>query len=206
VNEDIIVPEGAEAEFGDEPCIVDNDLQDPIERERYRLFYLQARAGGCSEAESDMAAADNLASEQMSCDVLIDGPIKVEWTELGEGYNGDYDEEDEDDEELLRFDTYIRIEALEENPERKHNIWGYPALTAQQLWDSYPDGWVPVEDGSWCTEFRASATPAQRLAGLQVLMKEFRQTLLDGDSFKGRATFMSRMSLADLPGMAQETV
>lgn len=36
---------------------------------------------------------------------LIDGRYKVEWVNLGEGKDGDYDPSDHDDVELLRFDV-----------------------------------------------------------------------------------------------------
>jgi hypothetical protein len=36
---------------------------------------------------------------------LIDGKYRVEWVHLGEGKDGDYDPNDPDDVELLRFDV-----------------------------------------------------------------------------------------------------
>jgi hypothetical protein len=41
-------------------------------------------------------------------DDLTRGDVCVSWVELGEGYNGDYDEEDPEDVELLRFDVLVR--------------------------------------------------------------------------------------------------
>jgi hypothetical protein len=49
---------------------------------------------------------------------LTKGPVRVAWTRLGEGWCGDYDPDDPDDEELLRFDVYLRDEAGEYQPVR----------------------------------------------------------------------------------------
>ena len=38
---------------------------------------------------------------------LIEGEYKVAWVNLDEGYNGDYDPEDEEDENLLRLDVEL---------------------------------------------------------------------------------------------------
>lgn len=38
------------------------------------------------------------------------GPVQVAWVCLGEGYNGDYDPRDPEDELLLRFDVTVKDE------------------------------------------------------------------------------------------------
>ena len=38
---------------------------------------------------------------------LVEGEYRVSWVNLDEGYNGDYDPEDEEDENLLRFDVEV---------------------------------------------------------------------------------------------------
>ncbi len=59
---------------------------------------------------------------------LIRGNVKVEWVNLGEGWSGDYDEDDPDDQNLLRFDVSKRG----------------------------PDGeWEEVPDASYCTRMPA---------------------------------------------------
>jgi len=40
-------------------------------------------------------------------DKLKKGKVIIEWVELGEGWSGDYNSDDPEDEELLRFDAYI---------------------------------------------------------------------------------------------------
>jgi hypothetical protein len=43
---------------------------------------------------------------------LIDGKYKVEWVDLGEGKDGDYDSSDPDDVALLRFDVSFNGELI----------------------------------------------------------------------------------------------
>ena len=64
--------------------------------------------------------------------------LKVELVDIGEGLQGDYNEEDPFDCPLMRFDVYIRDpKAYEENPESA--------------------GWEEVEDASYCTNLSAWA-------------------------------------------------
>jgi hypothetical protein len=66
--------------------------------------------------------------------VIIRGNVQIEWVNLDEGHDGDYDPSDKHDENLLRFDV------------------------------SRFDGknWEAVADGSYCTRV-ASTTPQQIL-------------------------------------------
>lgn len=52
------------------------------------------------------------------------GCIRVEWVFCDEGWWGDYDPTNPDDQALMRFDTYVKI----------------------------ADGWAEFEDGSYCTQ------------------------------------------------------
>jgi hypothetical protein len=45
---------------------------------------------------------------------LFDGRYKVEWTNLGEGRDGDYNSNDPDDVALLRFDTSFDGELIQD--------------------------------------------------------------------------------------------
>jgi gamma-glutamyl:cysteine ligase YbdK (ATP-grasp superfamily) len=60
---------------------------------------------------------------------LIRGNVKIEWVNLGEGLNGDYDPQNPDDRNLLRFDVY----RCDDN------------------------GWAAIEDGSYCTMVDANS-------------------------------------------------
>lgn len=66
--------------------------------------------------------------------VIIRDNVRIDWVNLGEGHDGDYDPTDKYDENLLRFDV------------------------------SRFDGkyWEAIEDGSYCTQV-PSATPPQVL-------------------------------------------
>lgn len=101
---------------------------------------------------------------------LTSGNVRVAWTELGEGYSGEYDPTDPDDVELLRFDVLSRSVEVGE--------------------------WEFVEEGSFCTEVPVTATPEQRAALLRVLMDEFEPFVVSGRSVKGVSERMSRLSLA----------
>lgn len=101
------------------------------------------------ESELEAIQADN-------SDSLIKFPVKVEWVELGEGLDGDYNEDDPEDVELLRFDVYEWV-----NGE-----------------------WEPVDNASYCTNFPVSATKEQRREGLKVLMAGVYKDLVSGNSIK----------------------
>lgn len=97
------------------------------------------------------------------------GNVKVEWVELGEGLDGDYDETNPEDEELLRFDVSVLIN----------------------------NEWVEKENASYCTCFPVNATVEQKEEGLQILLNEFAETLSEDVtlSVKGKAEEMSWISL-----------
>lgn len=67
---------------------------------------------------------------------LIRGNVRIDWVNLGEGNDGDYDPSDPNDKNLLRFDVY-RLDGKE---------------------------WNGVEDGSYCTQVTVS-TPNCVLMG-----------------------------------------
>jgi hypothetical protein len=60
---------------------------------------------------------------------IIRGNVRIDWVNLGEGFDGDYDADNPDDVNLLRFDVY-RHDGAE---------------------------WIEVEDGSYCTQVPAHA-------------------------------------------------
>ncbi len=83
--------------------------------------------------------------------------IRVEWDELGEGLNGDYDEHDLNDVELLRFSVYLHKDRFKPTP-----------------YDDEPneDGWWTAQDSSFCTRVPITATAEQRLALLKLIHAE----------------------------------
>jgi hypothetical protein len=90
-------------------------------------------------------------------DELVRGDVKVSWVELGEGWFGDYNEAEEEDEELLRFDVYVRGALIEAH-------WAEGEMG---------DGpWRFVPKTSYCTRFPAETSPEQRRAGLLYIMNK----------------------------------
>lgn len=75
---------------------------------------------------------------------LIRGNRKVGLYDIGEGWNGDYDPNDPNDEALLRFDIYELV-----NGE-----------------------WEPLPDASYCTAIPVSTHPATIRLALEIIMKE----------------------------------
>jgi hypothetical protein len=87
--------------------------------------------------------------------LLVAGRVKVEWTELGEGVDEDYDPGDPDDIELLRFDFY--------------------ALVRGQ--------WVTVCNASYCTQVPVATSADVRATLLALLLTQGAPTIeagLDG--------------------------
>lgn len=76
---------------------------------------------------------------------VIRGSVRVDWDELGEGWNGDYNPDDPDDTELLRFTVY----------------W----FDGQE--------WVECDDTSYCTRVPAGTSDDVRQRLLEGLMDEF---------------------------------
>lgn len=81
--------------------------------------------------------------------------VLVEWVELGEGLCGEYNENDPDDVELLRFYVQRWYEPGEGN-------WSSGTVTEAGFYD--------MDDASYCTNFPVKSTDEERKVGLQVLM------------------------------------
>lgn len=75
--------------------------------------------------------------------------IRVEWCNLGEGWCGDYNPDDPEDENLLRFDVYIK-------------------------WNGE---WETVEDASYCTRMPADTDTGILRKALRLLLKEYTNVL-----------------------------
>jgi hypothetical protein len=97
---------------------------------------------------------------------LIRGDVRIEWDAIGEGLIGDYNPDNPNDIELLRF--YVQ---KKENGE-----------------------WVDIEDGSYCTLFPVSASEEEMKKGLEILMDNFYDAAVAGESIKKIGERMSWIS------------
>jgi hypothetical protein len=106
----------------------------------------------------------------MNPNKLIKGKVRVEWVELGEGIQGDYNSEDPDDVELLRFDVSKKV--------------------GRQ--------WEFIDDASYCTQVPVSATSKQRLELLKTIMFYVYDPVTSGQSIKKCCEELSWLSLDSL--------
>ena len=100
---------------------------------------------------------------------IEDDVIRVDLVNIGEGLSGDYDPEDPDDINLLRFDVYVK------NPDAD---------------EDYTDGWIEVEDASYCTQLAADLPEEVLEKAIRVIFKAYRDEIssyedyLNGPSVK----------------------
>jgi len=87
---------------------------------------------------------------------LIRNTIKVELEDIGEGWSGDYDPEDPEDEALLRFSVLRR----------------------------QGSDWESLDDASYCTRLRADLPEADQRKALEILMDQVYEPAKDGNSIK----------------------
>lgn len=98
---------------------------------------------------------NTLHTNEFGLPALTRGNVRIEWSNLGEGYDGEYDSENPEDDNLLRFDV-SRLEG---------------------------ETWEPINDGSYCTQVKASESHAM----LTQHLKDFMDTIYDDVSVHGRA-------------------
>jgi hypothetical protein len=96
--------------------------------------------------------------------------VMVEWVELGEGLQGDYDPQDPEDVELLRFDI-----SKKENGE-----------------------WTEVLDASYCTRFPTSTSVHQQMKALEYIMALIYEPVSEGHSIKKLCERLSWISPEDI--------
>lgn len=97
---------------------------------------------------------------------LTRGDLKVEWLNLGEGVNGDYDESDPNDVNLLRFDV-------------SHLVNGE---------------WEPVDDASYCTQMPADTSEKILVQGLENIMGAVSAAVFAGEPVDDICARLSWMS------------
>jgi hypothetical protein len=84
---------------------------------------------------------------------VVRGDVQLVWEWIGEGYEGDFNDEDPDDEPLLRFSVYARN--LDDTAREE---MGYP-----------DEEWVPVEDASYCTGVSAKEDREELTKALELM-------------------------------------
>jgi hypothetical protein len=85
---------------------------------------------------------DSISINEYGLPTIIRNNVRIDWVNLGEGNSGDYDENDPNDVNLLRFDV-SRFDGNE---------------------------WVEVPDGSYCTQMPASSPHQTLKVGLKIIM------------------------------------
>lgn len=98
------------------------------------------------------------ASEEPFYLALTLGSIRVEWEDIGEGWSGDYNPEDPQDQELLRF-TVARREGLQGE-------------------------WQQVDDASYCTAMPVDTPIDILISGLAYILGRVYDATLAGESIK----------------------
>jgi len=106
---------------------------------------------------------------------LIEGDVRVSWVNLGEGWSGDYNEDDPDDENLLRFDVERRAGE-----------------------DEFGVEWEAVDDASYCTAVRADTNPEALMLGLRAIMGYVKDKVEGWVSIKKECEWLSWMNTEEL--------
>jgi hypothetical protein len=111
---------------------------------------------------------------------LTAGDVKVVLEAIGEGRSGEYNEDDPEDIELLRFTVYRK------NPD-------HPTINTPWEWDA----WEQVEDASYCTQVPVD-TPAEILSlSLARIFNEVYSYVEAGQSIKKICELLSWIAPED---------
>jgi hypothetical protein len=92
---------------------------------------------------------------------LIKGDIKIEWIDLGEGWDGEWDPNDPEDQALLRFYASRRVASAD----------------GADLWDDIPGA-------SYCTQVPADTPEDVQMRLLEFLMEKIYEPILQGQYVK----------------------
>ncbi len=121
----------------------------------------------------------NLKDEEVVASVY-DELVKVDWTNLGEGHCGDYNPEDPEDEELLRFDVYVNMAEKREEPD-----------------------WQEVEDASYCTNVPLSTDMKVLVKLLKIIHREYRDVITDNEYIPSVKKLGERLSWLNADDVAE---
>lgn len=91
-----------------------------------------------------------------------DDVIRVDLVNIGEGLCGDYNPNDPDDIELLRFDVYVS------NPDGD---------------EEYNTEWLEMEDASYCTMIPANAPMKTLIEKAKLIHKRYREKIASYEDY-----------------------
>jgi hypothetical protein len=108
--------------------------------------------------------------KDISEDRFLKNNVLVEWVDLGEGWSGDYDPDDPDDDALLRFDVSKVINGETEE----------------------------VPDASYCTRVPVETDPKIKMRGLEIIMDNVYCKVHQGTSIKKLCEWLSWISVEEI--------
>lgn len=86
---------------------------------------------------------------------VYDDILRIDWVNIGEGHCGDYDPDDPEDENLLRFDAYVN---------------------ANYDKDDEPN-WEEIDDASYCTNVPATTSMKRLVELCKILHRRYRDAV-----------------------------
>ncbi len=116
---------------------------------------------------------------------LIDDNVKVEWDDIGEGFSGDYDPNDPDDVELLRF-TVLYLSGSNKDDD------SWPAYRPED------EVWEQVDDASYCTLVPRDTDEKILLLMLKNLMMYVKDKVEARESIKKECEWFSWIGPKDI--------
>jgi hypothetical protein len=111
--------------------------------------------------------------------------IRVEWEWIGEGYTGDYNENDPGDKPLLRFTVWTKSTHF--SPEDK------AFLRTEDIWSQ-------LDDGSYCTYMPLDTPIAKLVVGALIILEEVADNL-ETRNYKSILELLSWMGPEDINGI-----
>jgi hypothetical protein len=114
----------------------------------------------------------NYSLNRYDLPALIKNNVRIDWVNIGEGNDGDYDPTDKYDENLLRFDVSHLVN----------------------------NEWEPVDDGSYCTQMPATCGNDLLKVGLETIMNSIYDDVSSHGRAKRICEQMSWISPHDLVG------
>ena len=129
------------------------------------LLYDSSEGHSCMEMRWGERTSVN-PDELIKTDDITGISVKVEWYNAGEGSSGDYNPDDPDDINFLRFDVSYKPE----------------------------EEWFAVEDASYCTLVPEDTPEMVRFEGLHIIMNRVFYNVADGHSVKKACEQLSWLS------------